>query len=116
MKQNKIKTVLMQLDEIPLPDKEKILSACSERSGDFIAKKRKTNRRPHKLIAACVALVLVFGSLSTMFVLAEQAEYNKALDFFNDHNIQTDGFSRDDIKSIYRDISTKNFNKTKQPI
>ena len=75
---------------------------CSER----MIPKRRMRLKP--VIAFCVALLIIAGSLSG-YALAEANEYREAVTFFNDYTLATEGLSRDDIKKVYRDISTGKF-------
>jgi len=111
MKKHEIVDVLKQLNTIPLPDKQKILSACSQptASGEAVPStvyRRKFRFKP--LIAACAALLLLISG-TTYTIAAEMKEYNKAVTFFGEYDLSTDGLSRGEIKKVYRDIKTQAF-------
>jgi hypothetical protein len=115
MKKHEIADVLKQLDTIPLPDKQKILSACSQptASGEAVPStvyRRKLRFKP--LIAVCAALVLLISG-TTYTIAAEVKEYNEAVIFFKEYDLSTDGLSRGDIKKVYRDIKTRSFTYSK---
>ncbi len=58
-------------------------------------------------VAACLA-IMVIGSVTYAFA-SEAIEYNKALSFFEDNGLSTDGLNRSEIKEVYRDITNKRF-------
>ena len=59
-----------------------------------------------KLLAACLAVVLVVGGGT---VAVDAITYTQAKDFFADNGLSTEGLSRADVKAVYRDITTKSF-------
>jgi len=59
-------------------------------------------------LAACLILLVCVG-----FVTVEAKEYRDALHFFDCHGLSTQGLSRDEIKAVYRDITTKSFTYAK---
>ena len=63
-------------------------------------------------IAACLALLLSLG-LGTYAYAAEVKEYNDAVRFFGSNGLSTSGLTREDIKAVYRDITTKSFTYSK---
>lgn len=115
MKKHEIADVLKQLDTIPLPDKQKILSACSQptASGEAVPSTvyhRKLRFKP--LIAACAALLLLISG-TTYTIAAEVKEYKEAVTFFKEYDLSADGLSRGEIKKVYRDIMTQSFTYSK---
>ncbi len=59
-----------------------------------------------KLIAACLAAVLlVCGGAVTVDAIA----YSQAKDFFAENGLPTEGLSREEIKAVYRDITSESF-------
>lgn len=56
---------------------------------------------------ACLLLVLALGFGGYAYA-AEVKEYNAAVAFFAENNLSTEGLTREEIKAIYRDITTKN--------
>ncbi len=60
--------------------------------------------------AACVAVAAGVGG----FAIAEEAkEYNSAVEFFEENGLSSEGLSRDDLKAVYRDITTNSFTNGK---
>ncbi|NLB42887.1 MAG: hypothetical protein GX815_11650 [Clostridiales bacterium] len=112
MNKREIADQLKQLDEIPLPDKEKILSACLQtvKAGDkesSTVNHRKLRFKP--LLAVSTAFVLLILGVSTYAIAAESQEYKEAVMFFKDYDLPAEGLSRGDIKKVYRDIKTGTF-------
>ncbi|MGM9642402.1 MAG: hypothetical protein ACI3XI_04250 [Eubacteriales bacterium] len=60
------------------------------------------------IVAACMVLLICtcFGAFA---VVAEAEEYKAAVHFFNDYGMSPDGLTREEIKAVYRDITTKSF-------
>ena len=109
MKKYEIKELLKELDTIPLPDKEKILSACREQKAsedtlDKVSYGRRFNKK--FLIAASVAFIILVSAFTTYGVVTEAKEYNEATTFFSDYHLSTEGLSRREIKKVYRNITT----------
>src|SRR5690554_6154096 len=112
MKKNDISDVLKQLDEIPLPDKEKVLSSCLQQAdsgGRALPAKR--GRRPglRPLVAVCTIFVLLIAGFSTYAIAADIREYNEAVTFFLENDLPMEGLSRGEIKKVFRDIRTGTF-------
>lgn len=112
MSKRKIVNVLHQLDKLPLPEKEKILSACPSptTSGDeeqVIISRYKRRLKP-LLAIAVVMILLVFGTV-VYAIVAEATEYNEAITFFREYDLAEAGLSREEIKEVYRDIITGSF-------
>ena len=84
-------------------DPERIKALAMHKAG--VSPRRRTARRI-ALIAACVTVLA--GILVGCYV-AEKVEYDNAVRFFDLNNLDTDGMSRDDIKRVYRDITTERF-------
>ena len=59
-------------------------------------------------LAACFILLISIG-----FIAVEAQEYSDAIQFFNQYGLSTDGLSREEIKTIYRDITTESFTYSK---
>ena len=121
MQKRKIINILRQLDALPLPDKEKILSACPQQSISddaalSTAYQRKLRFKP--LIAASITIVLLICGLTAYVIAAEAKEYNEAVSFSRDNDLSEDNLTRSEIKAIYRDINTGSFtfNKTAEVI
>ncbi len=118
----KIKDTLKQLDSIPLPDKNKILSFNKNfiNEKDNSPKNTSINRKLKFKPAWSFSIILIvlIISFSGYKIVAEELEYKEALNFFVENGLSTDGLSRNDIKSVYQDITTKKFshNKTSEII
>ncbi len=63
-------------------------------------------------VAACFVLMLSIG-LGTYAYAAEVKEYNTAVQFFEEYDLPTEGLTREEIKKIYRDITTESFSYSK---
>ncbi len=59
-------------------------------------------------IAACLAIIMGV-SIMGVSVVAEAKEYNEAVEFFENNGLSTAGLSREDVKEVYRDITTSHF-------
>lgn len=59
-----------------------------------------------KLVAACLAGVLLIGGGA---VAVDAITYTQAKDFFAENGLSTQGLNREDVRAIYRDITTKSF-------
>ena len=62
-----------------------------------------------KWIAVAACLVLLISTVFGITIYAEVKEYKAAISFFNEYSLATEGLSREEIKSIYRDIITNSF-------
>lgn len=122
MKNKKIKEIFNQLDNIPLPDKYKILGFYDNlvnninSTNNMQYKHNVRSSRTYKfkiVLVTCVALVIIMGSFSGYMFTVEAKEYNEAVTFFNDNNLSTEGLTRGEIKNIYRDITTGKFSYDK---
>lgn len=58
-----------------------------------------------RLIAAGLTVVLLAGSV----VAVDAITYAQAKNFFTDNGLSTDGLSREDVRAVYRDITTESF-------
>lgn len=63
-------------------------------------------------VAACFLLLISLG-FGTYAYAADVKEYNAAVEFFDDHDLPTEGLTRREIKKIYRDITTRSFSYSK---
>ncbi len=111
MRKSEIKKALKQLDTVPLPDKEKILSECdgTSLSHDVSTNLYHRKLRLKPLIAALAVIVIIVSGFSVYAIAAEIKEYKEAVTFFNEYDLSTKGLSRGEIKNVYRDISTGSF-------
>lgn len=122
MKKSEIKTVLKQLDAMPLPPKEKILSACPEPSvSEKTLNLKERSGSPFRFqtyrwkpaLVTCMAAVILLCSALGYTVFAEAKEYKDAVAFFKEYQLSTDGLSRAEIKEVFRDITTGTFSYDK---
>lgn len=111
----KINKVLQKLEDRPMPDMETVLAACP--TVPVACERAPVRRRlgPAKLAALAMAALLVVGGGITVAAM-EAKEYNEAIDFFEEYNLSAEGFSRSEVKKIYKDIVTERFTyeKTEQ--
>ena len=79
------------------------------------ARRRPLAFRRWMALAACLALA---ASLAGVAFAAEAREYGAAVAFFDENGLSTEGLSREDVKAVYRDITTQRFSydKTAQVI
>lgn len=90
--------------------KEELREKIEERiTGGTVRKNEKRPRRLVPVLSACLALLLVIGTFTGLSVAAEAKEYRKAVDFFNEYALPTDGLSRKEIKEVYKDITMKTY-------
>ena len=64
--------------------------------------------RPWLRVAVAACLILAVGMTGIAYA-AEAREYSAAVQFFDENGLSTDGLSRDDVKAVYRDITTQRF-------
>lgn len=64
------------------------------------------------VLAACMALLITAGFGAYAYA-AEIKEYNQAVQFFAENGLSTEGLTRDEIKAVYRDITTNSFTYSK---
>ena len=77
-----------------------------ERSEAPAARRKKPIIRKWGILAACMALAV---GLAGVAFAAEEKEYSKAVEFFAENGLSTEGLSRSDVKAVYRDITTQQF-------
>ncbi len=74
--------------------------------------RRKRRGRNTLLIAA--SLVLLFAASFGLYACAEEVkEYNRAVEFFSNTALSTEGLSRSEIKSVWHDITEGSFSDMK---
>lgn len=116
MNRKELKMILKQLDDRPLPDKNKILAACERGFEEQIPRVTvpRIRKKPRRLLlAACLSIALLVSAFSVCAVADEQREYREAVTFFEQHALSTQNLSRKEIKLIYRDIATGSFSYEK---
>lgn len=86
-----------------------------QRSEAPAGRRRWAGRAKWVSLAACLALAV---SLAGVAFAAEAREYGAAVAFFDENGLSTEGLSREDVKAVYRDITTQRFSydKTAQVI
>ncbi len=92
------------LREIGGIDADLILDAAPDKP-----KLKKTRPTPWRLLAACLSLFFVLGTASGLALMLEAAEYREAVTFFEENELSIEGLSREEIKSVYKDITMKTF-------
>ncbi len=89
-----------------------VLASLNTNTEKRVKRMRKKLRIP--TIAAVAGILLLIGiSVGSYAYAAEQKEYKKAIHFFEENNLSTEGLSKHDIKAIYRDITTNTFSYSK---
>ncbi len=84
-------------------DGDRIRALAMQKAG--VSPKRRALRKV-ALIAACITVV---AAILVGCYVAEKVEYDNAVKFFDLNDLDTEGMSRDDIKRVYRDITTERF-------
>lgn len=113
MKKRNILNKMQKLDSLSLPEKEKILAVCNEAVPEAVPTEAKVRPRlrgfsPRKAVVVAMVAVLLLGGGITV-AAAEAKEYGEAMDFFEEYNLSAEGFTRSEIKKIYRDIVSESF-------
>ena len=113
MNKKKVSQIISEIDERYLEEAAAFAVGNKEdEPNPCAAVPEKTERQPRRIkwaaVAACLAVVLLIGSV-TYAVAAEAKEYKMALAFFEENGLSTEGLSRSEIKEVYRDIKTNSF-------
>ena len=93
-------------------DKMALVDPTYIEAADAPAVKRSALAKKIGMIAACFVLIISIG-LGTYAYTVDAKEYSAAVQFFDEYDLPTDGLSRGEIKSVYKDINTKNFSYSK---
>lgn len=96
--------------ELPKGALKRIEKMALRKAGLKNKKRGRFDYRVWAPIAACLVLAV---SLTGVAAAAEVREYNAAVDFFAENGLSAEGLSREDIKAVYRDISTNRFTNDK---
>ncbi|MBR6768228.1 MAG: hypothetical protein IKM34_01925 [Clostridia bacterium] len=108
--------VVMENKDFSAPLDDDVLARIEkqtlEKSGLATPKAKKRFVKRALLLAATFALLLAVA-LGAVACAAEQKEYRKALAFFEEHNLSTEGLTRGEIKKVYRDITLRRFTYSK---
>lgn len=112
MTEQELKAIFKELNDLPLPDREKILAAAKEASpapaGATVP--RPVRRRPMRvLLAACLSILLIASVSAVCAAAVEHYEYRSAVAFFAQHELSTEGCTRREIKLVWRDITSGSF-------
>ncbi|HBL83300.1 MAG: hypothetical protein A2Y17_10210 [Clostridiales bacterium GWF2_38_85] len=99
MRINWKKGLQKDIDSFQLPDKEKMLSFYQP---DTAHKKAKMQWK--KALAVCSCFLIIIVGISGFAINAEAREYKAAVQFFEENDLSTEGFTRSEIKKIYKDI------------
>lgn len=117
MNENDLKAIFNPLNDIPLPNREKILAAAkalpSSQTSKTTLSRRKHRPTMHVLVAACLSILMLVSVLGICAAAVEQYEYHAAVSFFEQHNLPIDGYSRREIKLIWKDITSGSFSYEK---
>lgn len=103
-----------ELDEI-MPDNfdAKLQKKVLKRIETTVLQKSgiKNNRRRlnFKIFAPAAACLVFMVGIGGFVMVAEAKEYNAAVDFFAQNGLSAEGLSHEDLKAVYRDISTNRF-------
>ena len=117
MKTHDLQTAFHALDNLSIPDKAAALSRVNAyaKAGitalDPPAYPLPSPRPPllHRpALAAALALTLVGAGIGSA-VGVEHYTYGKAMDFFSDYSLSTEGLERRDVWRVYRDMITGQF-------
>lgn len=103
-----------ELDEIMPDDFDAKLPKGALRRIEKTALQRsgiKNNRRHFnfKIFAPVAACLVLMAGIGGYAIAAEAREYNAAVDFFAQNGLSAEGLSREDLKAVYRDITTNRF-------
>lgn len=93
--------------KLPKSALARIEKKALEKAGLQKPKKRRILYRTWAAAAACLILT---GSLAAA---AEAKEYSAAMNFFTENGLSAEGLSREDVKAVYRDITTQRFTNQK---
>lgn len=85
----------------------RITKKALEKAGLQKSKKCRVYYRVCAAAAACLILSVSFAAV------AEAKEYSAAMNFFTENGLSAEGLSREDVKAVYRDITTQRFTNQK---
>lgn len=104
----KINKILQMLEPRPLPDKATVLAACP--TVPVVSQTAPIRRRlsPAKVAALAMSALLVIGG-GVGVAAAEAKAYGEAINFFEQYNLSAEGFTRSEVKKIYKDIVSESF-------
>ena len=113
MKKEDVSQIISHIDEKYLNEATMFaLESDREATPQHNTVSKKTEKQIHWLkwcaMAACLVLIVASGS-TALVVMAETREYKKAVAFFDKNGLSTEGLSRSEVKSVYRDITEKKF-------
>jgi hypothetical protein len=73
-------------------------------------KRKEANRSKMLISSICIAVVF---ALTGCAVAVEMNEYSQAVEFFNEYKISTEGYTRSEIKAVYKDITRHTYSNSK---
>lgn len=77
-------------------------------------KNRQRKRRGRSILLIAASFVLLLAASLGMYACTEEVkEYNRAIEFFDNTSLPTDGLSRSEIKSVWHDIADGSFSNPK---
>lgn len=88
----------------------RIEKTALEKAGLHTQKTRRRHFRTWAPAAACLILMICFAGVAAA---AEAKEYGDAISFFTENGLSAEGLSREDVKAVYRDITTQRFTNGK---
>ncbi|MCM1333739.1 MAG: hypothetical protein NC084_07150 [Bacteroides sp.] len=87
------------------------LARIKKRALESAGLKKLKTRRPYFRALTSAAICLVFSA--GFAAVAEAKEYGDAVDFFEVNGLSAEGLSREEIRLVYRDITTRRFTDEK---
>lgn len=96
-----------------LLDKMELIDASYIEAADSFKPNKKYSRLKKCAIAAACLVLLSSLGFGAFGYIAEAKEYKAAVQFFDKHDLSTDGLTRGEIKKVYRDITTQTFSYSK---
>lgn len=93
----------------------RIARAASEKAGisSGASARRGVCAPLRKALLISAAALLIIGAGAGSIAYAEAKQYSAAVEFFEANDVNTEGMTRQDIKEVYRDISSDSFKSPK---
>ena len=92
--------------DLPEGAMERMRERAFEKALGQAPRRKRAPGRPWLRWAAAACLVLAVG-LAGVAYAAEAREYGAAVQFFDENGLSMEGLSREDVKAVYRDITTQ---------
>lgn len=80
--------------------------------GEILNTINKSGQRKPKILIISICIAVLFA-LTGCAVAVEMNEYSDAVEFFNEYKISTEGYSRSEIKAVYKDITRHTYSNSK---